>query len=386
MADPLVTYAAVGNIGGSHANTNFSQRVLMAPPGIRVRAVVPRGTAVPGRLPPGVTVVPARIPTLPGFYAHLLAYLVLGGGGRSSVVVTDRSAASIVGWALRGARSYRWAVDLWDVPHKELVTDYAGRPGLRGRLRRAASKAKVAALGFLLRRADIVVASVLPAALQRYRIDSSRLRPFQNAVDLEAIDTPDERAGPRRGVCYVTSRFVADRGLDVLVGAIERLESSDPPAIEVALAGLVGEAETQLIANSPVARRFRLLGQASLQDAHRLIAGSEIGLAPFRSNEDLDHTFPIKIYEYMALGAVVVAADLPGIRELLGEPPAGVLVPPGDPLALAEAISGLLASPERRSELREAGRRRVEAFDAREKTRRIYEALLGVELSRSVGA
>jgi glycosyltransferase involved in cell wall biosynthesis len=57
----------------------------------------------------------------------------------------------------------------------------------------------------------------------------------------------------------------------------------------------------------------------------------------------------------------VVAADAGGTAELVGESgEAGVLVPPGDPVALAEAVSGLLADPRRRVQLGAAARRRIE--------------------------
>jgi len=58
----------------------------------------------------------------------------------------------------------------------------------------------------------------------------------------------------------------------------------------------------------------------------------------------------------------------------------GLLVPPGDPRALADAIRALLRDPERRRRLGEAGRRRAEAeFSAPAMVRRVaavYDELL----------
>jgi glycosyltransferase involved in cell wall biosynthesis len=84
------------------------------------------------------------------------------------------------------------------------------------------------------------------------------------------------------------------------------------------------------------------------------------------------------MFEYMALGCVVVASDLPGIRDVVVDGVHGVLVPPGDPDALAEAVDRLLRDVELRERLRAAARARVQLFDAREKVRRVYDAIVEV--------
>jgi glycosyltransferase involved in cell wall biosynthesis len=53
------------------------------------------------------------------------------------------------------------------------------------------------------------------------------------------------------------------------------------------------------------------------------------------------------IMEYMAAGIPCVATDVGGNRELVEHGVSGILVPPGNPLVLAEAICSLLQDPER---------------------------------------
>ena len=62
----------------------------------------------------------------------------------------------------------------------------------------------------------------------------------------------------------------------------------------------------------------------------------------------------MKLWEYMAAGRAVVSSDLPSIREIIGDD-RGVLVPPGDPVALADAIAGLLEDDERRNAMGQRG-------------------------------
>ena len=65
---------------------------------------------------------------------------------------------------------------------------------------------------------------------------------------------------------------------------------------------------------------------------------------------------PLKVVEYMAAGKAIVASAVGEAVRFLDDGRVGVLVPPGDPAALADAIAPLLADPYRRSELGVAAR------------------------------
>jgi glycosyltransferase involved in cell wall biosynthesis len=69
--------------------------------------------------------------------------------------------------------------------------------------------------------------------------------------------------------------------------------------------------------------------------------------------------FPGVVLQAMAMGRAVIASDLGGPREQIEDGTSGVLIPPGDPSALADAICSLLADPDRRAALGEAAALRV---------------------------
>ena len=74
---------------------------------------------------------------------------------------------------------------------------------------------------------------------------------------------------------------------------------------------------------------------------------------------------PVSLIEAMASARPVVATRVGGVPDLVEDGVAGVLVPPGEPRALAEAMVTLLADPERRRDMGEAGRKRAHpAFSA----------------------
>jgi glycosyltransferase involved in cell wall biosynthesis len=56
-------------------------------------------------------------------------------------------------------------------------------------------------------------------------------------------------------------------------------------------------------------------------------------------------TSPLKLFEYMAAGRPIVASDLPALREVLQDGVNALLVPAGDPEALARALERLAATP-----------------------------------------
>jgi glycosyltransferase involved in cell wall biosynthesis len=92
----------------------------------------------------------------------------------------------------------------------------------------------------------------------------------------------------------------------------------------------------------------------------------------------LHEIFPNAVGEAMACGRPVVAADAGGTSELLGrDGEAGLLVPPGDPDALALAIGGLLADRERRERLGAAARHRIETEFPLSRMIDGYEHVLG---------
>lgn len=82
------------------------------------------------------------------------------------------------------------------------------------------------------------------------------------------------------------------------------------------------------------------------------MAAAEIVCAPSLAAE----SFGIVLAEAMAAGVPVVGSDLPGYRAVLRDGAAGRLTPPGNPVALADALYDLLQHEGERRRLSEAGR------------------------------
>ena len=88
---------------------------------------------------------------------------------------------------------------------------------------------------------------------------------------------------------------------------------------------------------------------------------------------------PTVAIEAMAEATPVIGTRHAGIVEAVVDGETGLLVPAGDPAALAAAIAALRDDPDRAAAMGRAGRRRVEtAFDARLQSRRLEDLLLSL--------
>jgi glycogen synthase len=99
--------------------------------------------------------------------------------------------------------------------------------------------------------------------------------------------------------------------------------------------------------------RVRFTGLVDDDERTRAYAGCAVFVAPSRYE-----SFGLILLEAMMFAKPVVACDIGGMREIVEHGVTGLLVPPGDASALEMAIVDLLADPERRHAMGQAGRAR----------------------------
>lgn len=95
-------------------------------------------------------------------------------------------------------------------------------------------------------------------------------------------------------------------------------------------------------------------------DMPGVLAAADACIAILKPLELYKTTYPNKVFDYMAAGRPVVLAVDGVIREVVEDAQAGIAVPPGDSLAMAQAIRALAADRPRCLEMGKAGRRCVE--------------------------
>jgi phosphatidyl-myo-inositol alpha-mannosyltransferase len=161
------------------------------------------------------------------------------------------------------------------------------------------------------------------------------------------------------------------KGMDVLVGALERL-ADQRPGLRLLIAGR-GEAD-DFRAGLPagLGGHIDLLGQVSEADKARMLRSVDVYCAPNTGQE----SFGIILLEAMAARTAIVASDIDAFRQVLDGGAAGELFDTGNPVALADALATLLDDPARRERLIAGGTKAVAPFDwsiIAEQVLRVYE-------------
>ena len=119
---------------------------------------------------------------------------------------------------------------------------------------------------------------------------------------------------------------------------------------------------------------MRFEGAAPPAELPGYYAAAHVAVSPALRNE----SFGIVLLEAMASGKPVVASDIPGYRAVVADDADGILVPPGDPEALARALVALLRDPARRLALGARGRAKAETFGWPAVTARLEEYYLEI--------
>lgn len=99
-------------------------------------------------------------------------------------------------------------------------------------------------------------------------------------------------------------------------------------------------------------------GVVDPQEMPAWVASMDVGVVPY-ANQQTRCSSPLKVFEYMAAGVPVVAGRVGQLARLIEDDVNGILVPPGDAVALADALERLCIDPDLRARLGPAGRMTV---------------------------
>ena len=142
--------------------------------------------------------------------------------------------------------------------------------------------------------------------------------------------------GDDRPVVLAAGRLVAQKGYPELLAAATRWQHRDPvPLLVIAGEGPLAGALAEQARNTGIAVRF--LGQRT--DIPALLGAADVVVVP-----SLWEGQPLIVQEALRAGRPLVASRAGGIPDVTGED-AALLVPPGDPAALATAVESVLDDP-----------------------------------------
>jgi glycosyltransferase involved in cell wall biosynthesis len=174
-----------------------------------------------------------------------------------------------------------------------------------------------------------------------------------SGVDMNQFSPAPEAEGPP--VVLLASRMLWDKGVGVFVEAARQLADERVSARFV----LAGGCDS----GSPTAVPLAVLDQWNQNgviewwryraDMAEVFHASHIVCLPTTYGEGV----PKVLIEAAACGRAIIATDVQGCREIVIDRQNGILIPPENPKALADAIRTLIGNPRLRQKMGEAGRR-----------------------------
>ncbi|MEO5989077.1 MAG: glycosyltransferase [Candidatus Eisenbacteria bacterium] len=154
---------------------------------------------------------------------------------------------------------------------------------------------------------------------------------------------PPPSQGPVR-ILYVGG-FLPLHGMPTVMEALAILErhASSLPAYVAQLVGTgIDHDAARTLAADHSLENVEFTGKLAYEDAPRVFAGAHITLGAFGAGEKAGRVIPHKLYQGLAAARAVVSGDGAGVREVLVDGEHLLLVPRGDPAALAQALMRLL--------------------------------------------
>jgi glycosyltransferase involved in cell wall biosynthesis len=239
---------------------------------------------------------------------------------------------------------------------------------------------------------DLVIA--VSEATRRYHrrynfVRGNRIVTIHNFIDYRQLPvvTPDARRRVRASLGVDESyRLIGaigaicrKKGQLYLVRALPRVLTAEPNARLLIVGGVRDHRYLRRV--KATARQLnvgsKIIWAGHRDDVHEILAALDLcALA------SLEESLPMVVVEAMAAGLLVVATAVGGLPECVLANETGILVPPADDCALAEAIIPLLADPDRCRQLGQAGRRRVKQCFSTDSQVTLIEAAYDRVISR----
>jgi glycosyltransferase involved in cell wall biosynthesis len=298
----------------------------------------------------GVNIVPVK--RRPGRFGRMLVTpieVVFAGWRLNGLIYHFHDPELIPGGLLLRALGKRVIYDA----HEDVPRDVLGRGWIPRVLRRPISRVVVVVEWIAGHTLSGIVAAT-PVIARRFPKRRSAL--VQNyAFKSEFASGDDEVPYERRQAVAYVGGVTADRCAIELVEAIAKVKRF--PNVSLLIAGvvdppsLVGE-----LAALPGWPRVEFRGLQDRAGVRRLLAESRVGLVLFHPRQSYLESQPVKMFEYMAAGLPVIAADFPNFRAIVEGNRCGLCVPSCDVAAIAAAIEWMLEHPAEAQEMGKRGR------------------------------
>ena len=209
--------------------------------------------------------------------------------------------------------------------------------------------------------------------LLTWDIPSEKIYYLPNGVDRERFKEQDARAvnllaqelglGEKSIVVYIGSMSLASHAVDLLLEAFPLVKVSRPDAVLLLVGG--GEDYAKLCSKAQLSAHsdeIIFTGRVPPDQVRDYYFLADVSVDPVYDDDAARGRCPLKLFESWACGVPFVTADVGDRRQIIGDPPAGLLSDPGDAESLANSILQILNDGGLAQEIRSRGLQRVERY------------------------
>ncbi|TAE59406.1 MAG: glycosyltransferase family 1 protein [Nostocales cyanobacterium] len=217
---------------------------------------------------------------------------------------------------------------------------------------------KVAKRVFKAATAVITVSEEVKKYVMNY-VEDDKIYVIPNGVNPERFSNINNSTNSENFTVGFLGSLKPWHGLSILTEAFFRLHQKIPQARLL----IVGDGpEREKIERELLARGLdsytQFTGAINPEQVPELLAKMDVAVAPYPPQTDF-YFSPLKVYEYMAAGLPVVVSKIGQLVNLIEPEIDGIFCPPGDDIALADALEKLWRSPTLRQNLGQAARQKV---------------------------
>ena len=209
--------------------------------------------------------------------------------------------------------------------------------------------------------ATIAVTDRMKARLVSIGVDSDRITVVENLVDAERfLSYPLDGAlldkfRDRYVITYVGG-FLSNRGLDTTLRAMTKVVRYVPEALLLLIGDGAARHDLEILSSElGLEDHVRFEGWVDFARIPAYLAASDVGILPLIRSVQTDAALSHKLFQYMLMGKPVVASACVEIARVVEDARCGLLFPPGDSDALADALIQL-TDPDMRARLGDNGR------------------------------
>lgn len=244
--------------------------------------------------------------------------------------------ACLLGW-LCSVSGLRWVHDIWDHPILTVPSpskEMAPNKVLAFLIKYIPYRLSLRALS----RADSVVLSLHPSVTESLPVSEENVVHVPNGTDLRLYANIEATPATSPRVVYV-GEVSKKRGADTILQATAFL-SEELNDFSLVLVGEIQDSEwlNKTIKKYGIKDHVEMTGYIPHRTALEHIKSADIGLCLFPRSAETEYIYPIKVFEYMALGTIPICTDLAGMSDVITAGEDGFLIKPDDPQDVTNII------------------------------------------------